>query len=88
MIIGICHQQLIKNGLLKPDDKILIIDTDAHHGNGNAYTFMENKHVTILDVYNAGGYPMSGYTRDRVNIPVQLHRAPMAIRIYSATVKL
>ena len=70
--IGICHQQLIKNGLLMPDDKILIIDTDAHHGNGNAYTFMENKHVTILDVYNAGVYPMSGYTRDRVNIPVQL----------------
>ena len=70
--IGICHQQLIKNGLLKPDDKILIIDTDAHHGNGNAYTFMENKHVTILDVYNAGAYPTSGYSRDRVDIPVQL----------------
>ncbi|MFA0812903.1 histone deacetylase family protein [Microbulbifer epialgicus] len=70
--IGICHQQLIKNGLLKPEDKVLIIDTDAHHGNGNAYTFMENKSVTILDIYNAGIYPTSSYTRDRVNISAPL----------------
>lgn len=70
--IGICYQQLIKEGLLAPKDKILIIDTDAHHGNGNAYSFMENKQVTILDVYNAGIYPTSGYTRDRVDIPVPL----------------
>jgi len=70
--VGICHQQLVKNGLLGADDKILIIDTDAHHGNGNAYTFMENKQVSILDVYNAGIYPTSGYTRDRVDIPVPL----------------
>lgn len=70
--IGICHQQLVNKGLLTPDDKILIIDTDAHHGNGNAYTFMENKQVTILDVYNSGIYPTSGYTRDRVDIPVLL----------------
>ncbi len=70
--VGICYQQLLQDGLLSPDDKILIIDTDAHHGNGNAYTFMENKKVTILDVYNAGIYPTSGYTRDRVDIPVPL----------------
>jgi len=70
--VGICHQQLIKNHLLTDDDKILIIDTDAHHGNGNAYTFMENKKVTILDIYNAGIYPTSGYSRDRIDIPVPL----------------
>ncbi len=70
--VGICYQQLIQDGLLSPDDKILIIDTDAHHGNGNAYTFMDNKKVTILDVYNAGIYPTSGYTRNRVDIPVPL----------------
>jgi len=70
--VGICYQQLVKSGLLVPDDKILIIDTDAHHGNGNAYTFMENKQVAILDVYNAGIYPTSSYTRDRVDIPVPL----------------
>lgn len=70
--IGIGYQQLVQNGSLSPDDKILIVDTDAHHGNGNAYTFMENRKVTILDVYNAGIYPTSGFTRDRVDIPVPL----------------
>ncbi|MEM9102693.1 MAG: histone deacetylase [Pseudomonadota bacterium] len=70
--IGICYEQLMKSGWLTADDKILIIDTDAHHGNGNAYTFMENKQVTLVDIYNAGIYPTSGYTRDRVNIAVPL----------------
>lgn len=70
--IGICYQQMVENGLLIPDDKVLIIDTDAHHGNGNAYAFMENNRVTILDVYNAGIYPTSGYTRERVDISVPL----------------
>jgi len=70
--VGICHQQMIKSGVLAADDKILIIDTDAHHGNGNAYTFMENKQVKILDIYNAGIYPTSNYTRDRVDFPVPL----------------
>lgn len=70
--IGICYQQLTKEGLLSPKDKILIIDTDAHHGNGNSHTFMENRHVIILDIYNASIYPTSSYTRDRVDIPVPL----------------
>lgn len=70
--IGICYQQFLKQGLLSPEDKILIIDTDAHHGNGNAYTFLENEKITILDIYNAGIYPMSGHSRARVNISVPL----------------
>jgi histone deacetylase 11 len=70
--IGICHQQLMEEGLLKSGDKVLIIDTDAHHGNGNAATFMENANVVILDVYNAAIYPTSHYTRRRVNIAVPL----------------
>lgn len=70
--IGICYQQLLKTGMLSPEDKVLIVDTDAHHGNGNARTFIENDRVTILDAYNAAIYPMSGETRERVDIPVQL----------------
>ena len=70
--IGICHQQFIERGLLSPEDRILIVDTDAHHGNGNAHTFMENRRVTLLDVYNESIYPTSGYTRERVDISVPL----------------
>ncbi|MEM9101818.1 MAG: histone deacetylase [Pseudomonadota bacterium] len=70
--IGICYQRLIHHNLLDVDDKIVIIDTDAHHGNGNAYTFMENKQCTLLDIYNVGIYPTSAYTRERVNFSVPL----------------
>ncbi len=70
--VGICVQQLVKKGLLSESDPILIIDTDAHHGNGNAYTFMDNPAVTLLDVYNAHIYPLTDFTRKRVDIPVPL----------------
>jgi histone deacetylase 11 len=84
--IGICHQQLLKEGALTPEDRILIIDTDAHHGNGNAHTFMENPNVTILDVYNSAIYPASAYTRERVDIAVPLPpstEGPMYLERYA-----
>lgn len=68
--IGIAYQELLKSGELSIDDEILIIDTDAHHGNGNARTFMDNSKVTILDVFNDSIYPQTESTRDRVNFPV------------------
>lgn len=70
--IGICHQQLLKSGALKAGDRVLIIDTDAHHGNGNAQTFMNDSSVTLVDIYNASIYPSNDYTRDRVDIPMKL----------------
>jgi len=70
--IGICHQSLVADGTLSETDKVLIVDTDAHHGNGNAETFMENPNVTLLDVYNQDIYPTSEYTRGRVDYPVPL----------------
>ncbi|MEM8799509.1 MAG: histone deacetylase [Pseudomonadota bacterium] len=70
--IGICHQQLVKANKLSANDRVLIIDTDAHHGNGNAHTFMETPNVTILDVFNQNIYPTSDYTRERVDLPVPL----------------
>mgnify|MGYP001202823824 CR=1 FL=1 len=45
---------------LEPD-KVLIIDVDAHHGNGNAYSFKDNQNVHLLDVYNADIYPTSDF---------------------------
>lgn len=70
--IGIAYQELIKSGMLTNSDCILIIDTDAHHGNGNARTFKENTNITLLDVYNRSIYPMTETTRERVDIAVPL----------------
>lgn len=70
--IGIAYQELLKSKHLSAEDHVLIIDTDAHHGNGNARTFMDNDHVTLIDVYNQDIYPTTPSTRQRVNIPVPL----------------
>lgn len=79
--IGITYQELMKFGQLGTSDRVLIIDTDAHHGNGNAHVFMENPNVEILDVYNQDIYPMTSFTRQRVNIAVPL-RAGTSASVY------
>jgi histone deacetylase 11 len=71
--IGIAHKEHLKSSDLDRDDRILIIDVDAHHGNGNAHTFMENANVTIIDIFNDDIYPKSSFTKKRVNISVPLH---------------
>ncbi len=70
--IGISYQQLLASGELTATDRILIIDIDAHHGNGNARTFHDNNNVTLLDVYNQDIYPSTPISRQRVDIPVPL----------------
>jgi histone deacetylase 11 len=71
--IGIAYEALLRAGELLRDDNLLLIDVDAHHGNGNAYTFMDNRNITILDIYNDDIYPQSEYTKERVDVSVPLH---------------
>lgn len=70
--IGITLDSLRRDGSLSSDDPVLIIDTDAHHGNGNAYTFLEDKAVTLFDIYNNDIYPNTPFTKERVDINVPL----------------
>jgi histone deacetylase 11 len=41
----------------QPDRKVLIVDLDAHQGNGNASIFRDDPRVTIFDVFNGHIYP-------------------------------
>jgi histone deacetylase 11 len=70
--IGITVDILKREGVLGENSKILIVDVDAHHGNGNAYVFMENRNVTILDIYNNSIYPLNEYTKERLDINIPL----------------
>lgn len=72
--VGIAYETHLKSGDIAKDDRVLIVDVDAHHGNGNAHTFMGNNNITILDVYNDDIYPQSPYTKRRVDISVPLHK--------------
>lgn len=70
--IGMAVQQLNSAGLLKEEDPILVVDIDAHHGNGNAYVFMDERHVKILDIYNGDIYPQNALTRERLDVGIPL----------------
>ena len=70
--IGIAYDGLIRSGGLRPEDRILIVDVDAHHGNGNARVFAETPNVVLADVYNQDIYPATPATRQRVDLPVPL----------------
>lgn len=70
--IGIAVQVLRESGELAEADELLIIDVDAHHGNGNARVFMEDRRVRILDIYNNRIYPNSPFTKRRVDIDLPL----------------
>ncbi|XP_011419318.3 histone deacetylase 11 isoform X2 [Magallana gigas] len=52
--------------------KVLIIDLDAHQGNGHERDFMDDKRVYIMDVYNRGIYPHDGYAKRAINKKVEL----------------
>lgn len=70
--IGMAYDGLIRAGELGPKDRILIVDVDAHHGNGNARVFAETPQAVLADVYNQDIYPSTPVTRKRVDLPVPL----------------
>ena len=72
--IGITEQVFCEEGLIDKSSKILIVDIDAHHGNGNAYTFLEQDNVTLFDIYNDDIYPQSRASKERLNINIPLQR--------------
>lgn len=76
--IAITYHDLIRQNILTNTDKILIVDIDAHHGNGNAYHFMDNRKVTLLDIYNDDIYPQLPASKARVDINIPLHRGTAA----------
>nr|XP_039267077.1 histone deacetylase 11-like [Styela clava] len=56
-----------------PDiNKVLIVDLDAHQGNGYAHDFMGEERVFIFDVYNRLIYPNDQRAKLAISRPVEL----------------
>lgn len=53
--VAIAHHREV--GLLGPSDPVLIVDLDAHRGNGFFAALQDDPAVHILDLYNAQRYP-------------------------------
>ncbi|XP_055389066.1 histone deacetylase 11 [Condylostylus longicornis] len=66
---------LIRN-LLEQEDKlvknVMIIDLDAHQGNGHERDFINNANIYILDMYNAAIYPRDHPAKLAIRCAVEL----------------
>ncbi|XP_076469120.1 histone deacetylase 11-like isoform X2 [Babylonia areolata] len=52
--------------------RAMIVDLDAHQGNGHERDFMEDRRVYILDIYNRGIYPHDGFAKRAIKRRVEL----------------
>eukprot|EP00698_Gefionella_okellyi_P006878 TRINITY_DN1660_c0_g1_i1.p1 TRINITY_DN1660_c0_g1~~TRINITY_DN1660_c0_g1_i1.p1 ORF type:complete len:288 (+),score=44.67 TRINITY_DN1660_c0_g1_i1:236-1099(+) len=52
--------------------KVLIVDLDAHQGNGHARDAVGDSDTCILDMFNASIYPQDSYARKRIDVCLPL----------------
>lgn len=62
----------LKARQLSPAGSVLIVDLDAHQGNGTARALHDRERVVIMDVYNEDIYPQDHEAERRVDYKVPL----------------
>ena len=67
--ISLIIKYLRREGLIK---KAMIIDLDAHQGNGHERDFLEDNNVYIFDIYNKDVYPREHAVKHAINKKVEL----------------
>ncbi len=60
------------NKITPGKDKVLIVDLDAHQGNGLERIYYNDKDVYILDMYNKNIYPQDTFAKQRINCDIPL----------------
>jgi histone deacetylase 11 len=71
--VAIAINSLRQSELLQPDDAVMIIDLDAHQGNGVERVFSLDKSVHILDMYNQNVYPQDWWAVARIDCDIPLN---------------
>ncbi len=71
--VAVAARDALANGL----ERVLVIDYDAHHGNGTQAAFMNDERAAFLSVHQWGIYPGTGWITDApearkriVNVPL------------------
>jgi len=70
--IAIAISLLRQSQKINAEDRVAIVDLDAHQGNGLARIFYEDPSIHILDMYNQQIYPNDTYARERVDCAIPL----------------
>jgi acetoin utilization deacetylase AcuC-like enzyme len=74
--IAIGAREALENGL----QRVMVIDYDAHHGNGTQAAFLNEERIGFISAHQWGIYPGTGWINDAphakkriVNVPLQAH---------------
>lgn len=67
--ITLAVRQLQRRGSIR---HVIVVDLDAHQGNGYARDFLGDKDVYIMDVYNRAIYPNDEYAKGAIRRKVEL----------------
>lgn len=70
--IAIAISLLRQSQKINAEDRVAIVDLDAHQGNGLARIFYEDPSIHILDMYNQQIYPNDTYAKERVDCAIPL----------------
>lgn len=71
--VAIAIEHLRQTGTLGADDTVMIIDLDAHQGNGYERIYHDQqKGVYIFDMFNRSIYPNDRFARERIDYPIML----------------
>jgi len=60
--VGIAIRKLQRNREVR---KVIVVDCDVHHGNGNAAIFVNDESVFTFDIYQEDNYPLRKIRTDR-----------------------
>jgi acetoin utilization deacetylase AcuC-like enzyme len=76
--IAIGARHALANGM----ERVLVIDYDAHHGNGTQAAFLDDEHLAFLSThqYQPGFYPGTGWIEDAPHAKKRIVNVPLPAR--------
>jgi acetoin utilization deacetylase AcuC-like enzyme len=71
--IAIGAREALENGL----ERVMVIDYDAHHGNGTQAAFLHEERVGFISTHQWGIYPGTGWITDAPNAKKRIVNVPL-----------
>jgi acetoin utilization deacetylase AcuC-like enzyme len=71
--IAIAARDAIDSGL----ERVMVIDYDAHHGNGTQAVFLNNERIAFLSAHQWGIYPGTGWITDAPHAKKRIINVPL-----------
>jgi acetoin utilization deacetylase AcuC-like enzyme len=71
--IAVAAQDALSHGL----ERVMVIDYDAHHGNGTQAAFMDDERAGFISTHQWGIYPGSGWIEDAPHAKGRLVNVPL-----------